>query len=153
MNRVEKATERFLKGYNCAQSVLYAFCEDLNLNEETALKISSGFGGGMGGKQEVCGAVTGGIMVLGMKYSQGENDDKTVRETTYKKTRELMERFSGRNGSCICGRLISECNLTTREGQKLFKQKDLLNRICKPCVQSSVEILENIVGLAPRQDG
>jgi len=145
MNRVERAMERFLKGYNCSQSVLYAFCEDLNLDEETALKIASGFGGGMAGKQEVCGAVTGGIMVLGLKYGQGNNEGKEAKELAYNKTRELMEGFRQRHGTCLCRELVRDCDLMTKEGQRYFKEKDLLNSICKPCVHSSVALLEQIM--------
>ncbi|PKN67298.1 MAG: hypothetical protein CVU57_02845 [Deltaproteobacteria bacterium HGW-Deltaproteobacteria-15] len=145
MSKVEKAMEKFLKGYNCAQSVLYAFCEDLNLEEETALKIAGGFGGGMAGKQEVCGAVTGGIMVIGLKYGQGADDNKRAKEIAYNKTRELMDGFRERHGTCLCRELIRDCDLMTREGQRYFKEKNLLNSVCTPCVQSAVALLEQIM--------
>ena len=141
----EIAVAKFLEGYNCAQSVLYSFCHELQIDENAALKTACGFGGGMGRKEEVCGAVTGGIMVIGSKYGRGKNDDRTTTELTYSKTRELMERFSEKHGTFICRKLLNGCELTTEEGQKHFKENDLLNRTCRLCVESVVQILECIV--------
>jgi len=136
---------KFLKGYNCAQAVFYSFCDDLQFEKNTALKMACGFGAGMGRKEEVCGAVTGGIIVIGAKYGRGENDDKTATELTYNKTRALMDQFAEKHGTFICRKLLNGCELTTEEGQKQFKKNDLLNKTCKPCVQSVVEILKNII--------
>lgn len=66
--KLDTAMQKFLAGYNCAQSVLYAFAPDLGLDGETALKVATGLGAGMARRGEVCGAVTGGILVLGLKY-------------------------------------------------------------------------------------
>lgn len=143
--RSDMAVTKFREGYNCAQSVFSSFCDELQIDENTALKIACGFGGGMGRKEEVCGAVTGGIMTIGTKYGRGRNDDRTAMETTYSKTRELMERFSEKHGTFICRKLLSGCELTNEEGQKHFKENDFLNKICVPCVQSVVGILESIL--------
>ncbi len=141
----EIATAKLSEGYNCAQAVFYSFCEVLEFDKDLALRMVCGFGAGMGRKEEVCGAVTGGIVVIGTKYGRGEKADPTATELTYKKTKELMERFAERHGSYICRKLINDCELTTEEGQKQFKENDLLNKICAPCVQSVVEILENVI--------
>jgi C_GCAxxG_C_C family probable redox protein len=122
--------------------VLYAFREEGDLSEETALKIACGLGAGMARKEEVCGAVTGGILVLGMRHGRGGKDDRSAQERTYAKTRELMERFSEKHGTVICRKLLNGCELATSEGQKYFKENDLLNKVCVPCVQSIVRILE-----------
>ncbi len=139
------AVEKFSEGYNCAQSVFYCFCDDLGFDKNTALKLATGFGGGMGRKEEVCGAVTGGIIVLGAKYGRGEKNDRAVTELTYQKTRELMDRFAAKHGTFICRQLLGGCELTTEEGQKRYKENDLFNKVCKPCIQSAVEILEKII--------
>ncbi len=143
--RSEKAVAKFSEGYNCAQSVFYAFCEDVHVDRNTALKAACGFGAGMARKEEVCGAVTGGIMVIGAKYGRGENDDRTATEGTYSKTRELMDRFSEKHGTFICRKLLNGCDLSAEEGQKYFKENDLLNKTCRVCVESVVEILESII--------
>lgn len=141
-NRSEIAASKFLEGYNCAQSVVYAFGDDLHLERELALKIACGFGAGMGRKEEVCGAVTGGIIVLGARYGRGEKDGKPATELTYQKTRALIDQFTKQHGAYICRNLLNGCDLTSEEGQKYFKENDLANRVCKRCVQSVVEILE-----------
>jgi C_GCAxxG_C_C family probable redox protein len=144
MTKSEQAVSKFMEGYNCAQSVFFSFCDDLKIEKDKALKIACGFGAGMGRKEEVCGAVTGGIIVIGAKYGRGANDDRTATEETYAKTRELMDQFAERHGTFICRKLLNGCELTTEEGQKQFID-ELFNKTCKPCVQSVVEILENIM--------
>jgi len=147
-NRTEIAISKFLEGYNCAQAVFYSFCDALQFDKNTALKMACGFGAGMGRKEEVCGAVTGGIIVIGTKYGRGEKDERTATELTYKKTRELMDQFDKKHGTFICRKLLNGCELTTEEGQKHFKENNLINKTCKPCVQSVVEILDSIMELA-----
>jgi C_GCAxxG_C_C family probable redox protein len=126
--------------------VFNAFREESNFSEETALKITCGLGTGMGRKGEVCGAVTGGILVLGMRHGRGSKDDRSARELTYLKTKELMDFFAARHGSCICRQLLNDCDLMTEAGQQQFKKNDLLNKVCKGCVQSIVEKLEEMKG-------
>jgi len=145
ISKSDLAVEKFLAGFNCAQAVFYSFCDDLQFDKNTALKIACGFGAGMGRKEEVCGAVTGGIIVIGTKYGRGEKDERAAMELTYAKTRELLNKFAQKHGTFICRKLISDCELTTEEGQKQFKENDVMNKICKPCVQSAVEILESIM--------
>lgn len=70
--KIEMAIELFLKGFNCSQSVVYGFREEIGLTDDAALKMTSGFGAGMGRKGELCGAVTGGILVLGMRHGRGK---------------------------------------------------------------------------------
>ena len=140
--RSEMALRKFSEGYNCAQSVFYAFCDDLRFDKDTALKLACGFGSGMGRKEEVCGAVSGGIMVLSAKFGRGEGGDSTATETTYRKTRAFMDGFAEKRGSFICRRLLEGCELTTEAGQRRYKEADLFDRVCRPCVQSAVELLE-----------
>ncbi len=145
MAKSEQAISKFVGGYNCAQSVFHAFCEDLKIEQDTALKIACGFGGGMARHGEVCGAVTGGIMVLGARYGRGENEDRTATDATYARVRKFMDQFARRHGSCICRELLNDCDLTTEEGRKSFAENDLSNKVCRPCVRSAVEILETIM--------
>jgi C_GCAxxG_C_C family probable redox protein len=138
------AIEKFMGGYNCAQAVIYPFSEETGISDDMALKISCGLGAGMGRKQEVCGAVTGGILVLGLRHGRGVNDEQAVTNFTYQKTSEFMSRFAERNGSFICRELLDECDLNTEAGQQEFKDRDMKNRVCKVCVESAVEILEEL---------
>jgi C_GCAxxG_C_C family probable redox protein len=141
----EVAMERFLAGYNCAQSVLFAHAPELGLDCETALKVACGLGAGMARRGEVCGAVTGGILAIGLKHGRGGQDDRSATERTYQKTLELMTRFEQRHGSCWCRKLLDGCDLRTAEGQQHFKEHDLLHKTCLGCVQSVVEALADIL--------
>ena len=145
MNRSDKAVLKFLEGYNCAQAVLFSFCDDLQFDQNLALKLSCGLGAGMGRNEEVCGAITGGILALGIQYGRGVNEEKRAMEITYEKTRELMQKFKRKHGTFICRNLLENCDLMTEQGQKYFKENDLLNKTCKLCVQSVVEILEELM--------
>ncbi|HNY51353.1 MAG TPA: C-GCAxxG-C-C family protein [Smithella sp.] len=149
MDRSEQAVAKFVSGYNCAQSVLFAFCEDIGLDKNEALKITCGFGAGMGRKEEVCGAVTGGIMAIGLKHGRGENETQKATEITYAKVRELMNLFSEKHGSYLCRQLLNGCDLSNDEGHKLYLANDYRNKVCKPCVQSVVEIVEEIMNALP----
>jgi C_GCAxxG_C_C family probable redox protein len=146
------AAEKFLAGYNCAQAVLYAYGPDLGLSGEMALKLATGLGAGMARRGEVCGAVTGGILALGLKYGRGSQQDRSATEQTYQKTLELMAGFEQRHGSCLCRVLLAGCDLRTAEGQRRFKERDLLHTTCVGCVRTVVEALAGIMG-APTGPG
>ena len=144
---VETASEKFLSGYNCAQSVLWTFAQRFGLSEDTALKIACGFGAGLGRRQEVCGAVTGGIMALGLKYGRGEKQDRTATEETYAMTQELLRRFETAHGSCNCRTLLGGCDLNTQVGRDVFKAADMQRQICAPCVRTVVAALEDLLAV------
>ncbi|MFT3780505.1 MAG: C-GCAxxG-C-C family protein [Nibricoccus sp.] len=140
----EPALEKFLSGYNCAQAVLYSACERLNFDKNMALRLSSGFGAGMARSQEVCGAVTGGIMALGLKYGRGDGEEKSKTEETYKRTRTFMSAFGEKHGSVLCRELI-KCDLSTPEGQQYFKDNELLRKTCAVCVATAIDLVASEV--------
>ena len=141
----EIAEAKFVEGYNCAQSVLFSFCDDLGLELDSALKLACGFGGGMGRQGEVCGAVSGGIMALGLKFGRGKNDQRAATELAYAKIREFMRRFSERHGSCHCRELLNGCDLTMPEGQADFKNNECFNLICRPCVRDAAQMVADMM--------
>ena len=100
------AKDLFEKGYNCSQSVVLAFCDDIGLDSETALKISSSFGGGMGRLREVCGAVSGMFMVLGMLDGYSDPLDTTAKTEHYKLIQSMAMKFKDENKSFICRELL-----------------------------------------------
>lgn len=107
MTKGELAKKLFEDGYNCAQAVLLAFCEDYGMDKETAMMISAPFGGGMGRLREVCGTVSGMNMVLGLAkrgYKKGDNASKAQ---LYKDVQTLAEKFREDNGSIICRELLN----------------------------------------------
>lgn len=105
-SKSEQAIELFNQGYNCAQSVIAAFCEDLDIEFETAVKLTSSFGGGMGKLHEVCGAVSGMFAVAGIKYGYTDPKDIKSKAAHYKLIQELASRFKEENHSIICRELL-----------------------------------------------
>ncbi|MDP6546048.1 MAG: C-GCAxxG-C-C family protein [Phycisphaerae bacterium] len=141
----ERAAEKFVSGCNCAQAVVWPFCDEIGLEADAAMRIACGFGGGIAKRQEVCGAVTGGIMVLGMILGEGKEQDRSTTEETYAKGAEFISRFESEHGSYNCLELLDGCDLNTEEGRKRVKDRDLRNETCKACVQTAVEILEEMI--------
>ena len=145
MNRIETALFRFAVGFNCSQSVLSAYAEHFGFDEETAMKISSGFGGGMGRMADTCGAVTGAFMVLGLRYGQASSD-REAKEAIYARIREFARRFQARNGSVVCRELLG-CDISAPEGLQRAKDEKLLTTICPKFVRDACEILEEMLKL------
>ncbi len=146
MTHAEMAVEKFKSGYNCAQSVLYSYAEALDIDTDLALRIANGFGGGMGRKQEVCGAVSGGILVLGLLYGRGEHDEKERGEKTYAEVRNLIDEFIKERGTICCKELLSGCSLLTEEGRKQFAADGLIER-CHGYVRTICAILDKHIRL------
>ncbi len=144
-NKSEKAAAMVAGNWNCAQSVLGVFCADLGIDRETAMKLASGFGAGMARRQEVCGAVSGAIMAVGLRHGQAREDDKASKETAYRLTLELMTRFEGEFGSCLCRELLPGIDLATEAGHQRYKDEGWSEKVCRPCVRGAVRILEEIL--------
>jgi C_GCAxxG_C_C family probable redox protein len=128
---------------SCSQAVLGAYCEKFDLDKETAYKISSGFGGGMH-LDQTCGAVTGALMVISLKFGRTKADDIEAKMKTVEATREFAEKFKARHGSIGCTQLIGY-NVSTPEGYEEAKKKDLFKQLCPDFVKSTMEILEEIL--------
>jgi len=144
MNHSDIAVNQFKKGYNCAQSVLYSYAEYLNISRDTALRISCGFGAGMGRTQEVCGAISGGILVLNHLYGRGENEDKQKQELTYLKVKELIQKFEKKYGTVNCKSLLDGCELLTTKGKETFQSNHLIEK-CYEYVEYTVKLLDEII--------
>lgn len=102
----ETAEALFTEGYNCAQSVFAAFCDETGLPRETALALASSFGGGMGRLREVCGAVTGMFMAAGLLYGRFKPGDSEAKSLHNLRIQELAARFREENGSILCRELL-----------------------------------------------
>ena len=144
MDKAKHAVKLFDEGYNCSQAVLGAFAESFGMDEKTALTLASGFGGGMGRMGGVCGALTGAIMVLGLKYGSADASDKTAKHEMYRKTRTLAEELKLRSGSLYCRDLLG-FDMSTDEGQLAAKQAGAFHD-CPEFVRMAAEILEEMLG-------
>ena len=143
MERSEQAKELFLSGYNCAQSVLLSFADDLKFSKELAQKMAAGFGGGMGKQQETCGAVTGAIMVLGLLKGEHVNNNDELKSESYGSVKELTREFIAEYKTTNCRDLIG-CDLNTPEGAEKFKEEKIMETVCTDCVKKAVQIVESI---------
>lgn len=136
MTHKEKATELFVKGYNCSQAVFGAFAEDCGINEETALKLSSSFGGGMGRLREVCGAVTAMFMVAGLLKGYSEYDDKKAKDEHYRLVQTLAKDFEKIYGTYICRDLLKTKDtapVSTVRSADFYKTRPCLRQVETCC--------------------
>ncbi len=101
----KNASEYYKSGYNCCQAVVLAYQDVLNMDTDTLLKVSSSFGGGMGRLREVCGAVSGMFMVLGLLEGYTDNKNPEAKMAHYAKVRDFADKFKAKNGSIICREL------------------------------------------------
>ncbi len=143
MTRIEESLSLFSQGFNCSQSIVAAYAPSLGLDRGTALKLASGFGGGMGRLAETCGAVTGACMVLGLKVGAA-TAEREAKEAVYSKVREFAERFKACHGTLVCRDLLG-CDLNTPEGFALAQEKKLSSRVCPPYVETAAKILEEVL--------
>lgn len=144
MSRVEEAVSLFEGGHNCAQSILSTYGVELGIDLDSALKVASGFGGGMARMAETCGAVTGSFMVLGLKFASAETGDDDAKEKTYDAVRRFAEKFSAANGSIVCRELL-DCDIGTEEGRNFAIENQLFSTRCTELVRCAAEILEEML--------
>ena len=102
----EMAKNLFKQGYNCSQAVFGSFCDLTGIDFETAMMISSSFGGGMGRLREVCGAVSGMFMTIGVLYGYSNPKDAVAKKEHYARVQELAKKFEEQNGSIVCRELL-----------------------------------------------
>lgn len=140
----EKAEKLFTEGYNCAQAVVYAFNDILELDDKMILSLSSSFGGGMGRLREVCGAVTGAFMVLGVLYGYSEVNASDKGEH-YTRIQEFANRFKEDNGSIICRELLGLGSGASEPTPEKRTKEYYEKRPCPKKVYSSAYILAEYI--------
>lgn len=128
-SRINIVAEKHSKGYNCAQAVLCTYCDLFGMDEETAFRISEGFGLGMGAMQSTCGALTGVLMLAGLKNSNGLVAPGSTKASTYKLAKELAEEFREMNTTTVC---------------KELKGIDdgVVKRSCPGCIEDAAKLVE-----------
>ena len=143
-DKVEQAVKTFSKGFNCSQSIFSTYAPLYGIDEKQALKIATGFGGGMARLQEVCGAVTGAFMVFGAKHGMTDPADKPSVGRTYQRARRFAERFRELHGTIICKEILGGIDLNSEEGHKEFVDGNLAATVCMRCVRDAAMILEEL---------
>ena len=144
MRKIEPCLSLFNSGFSCSQSVLAAYSSELGLDIPMALKVSGAFGGGIAHTGETCGAVTGALMVIGLKYGGIRTEDNEAKEKTYALAREFINRFKLRHNSTICRELLG-FDLSTPEGEQAVKEHDLRTKLCSRLVQDATGIIAEML--------
>ncbi|MBQ3044882.1 MAG: C_GCAxxG_C_C family protein [Clostridia bacterium] len=142
MSNADKAKELFESGCNCCQAVFCAFREQTNLSEEDALRLSAGFGGGMGRMREVCGAVSGMIMVLSNKFASTDPNDHAKKKELYALIQKAAGEFKEENGSIICRELLGLSEKSSDPNPEARTKEYYKKRPCSELVHCAAEIAE-----------
>ena len=142
MSDVSKATQKFRDGCACSQAILDVYGTPLGLAHEQAMRVAAGFAGGMR-LGETCGAVTGAFMVLGLRHCSADCDRPGGRAEVYARVMEFADRFRERNGSLLCRDLLG-CDISTPEGMKQARERNLFKTTCVQMVRDAAEILEEM---------
>lgn len=150
MDRIEKALEYHHRGFNCCQSVAAAFLDRTGLSEEAVLNLGAGFGAGAG-TGELCGAVSGAIMVLGLLNPVDVNDPVGSKKRAYAKSKELQRRFSERFGYLRCQDLLK--NRSKAEAEAAAAKRLGLQKHCDIMVAAAVELVEQMRAEAAGAEG
>lgn len=141
MSKIDLAEKIFRERLSCSQAILATYGPQLGLDWETAIKVSSAFGGGMSRTGVVCGAVTGALMVIGLT---SDVNDITAKDKVYDQSQVFCTQFKERHGSICCKDLLGY-DISTPEGRSMIKEKNLPQTICACFVRDAAEILETLL--------
>jgi C_GCAxxG_C_C family probable redox protein len=144
MSKIDCAVDCFNRGFSCSQAVFSTYSEELGLDSATALRIAGAFGGGMGHIGETCGAVTGALMVIGLKYGKIQAEDNAAKEKTYALVQEFASRFKAKNDSISCKGLLG-FDISTSEGMKAAREEGLFVKLCPQYVKDAAAIIEQLL--------
>lgn len=142
MEKTEEALKRFEEGYICAQAVLSLYAEELGLDLKTALKLSTTFGGGIARSGQICGAVTGALMVISLKHGRVSLEDTESKDHTYQLSESLMTRFTQKFGSTQCRSLL-DSDISSEDGLQQAKDQELFSKLCPQYIRQVMEFLED----------
>lgn len=144
MTKADEAYRCFMSRFTCSAAVFSAFSKDLNLDSDTAKKIACGFGAGISKTGNICGAVSGAIMVIGLKYGKTEAGNEAATEKTRALVRQFMQEFTKKNGSVCCTDLLGY-DLSDPEAYAAAKESGLFTTKCPGYVRDAADILERIL--------
>ena len=144
MSDVESAVRLFEGTCNCAQAILMTYGTKFGLTETQALQLGTGLGGGLARHGEVCGAVSGAILVLGLRYGMVNLDDIEPKTKTNEIVTEFIDRFNDHQRSILCRELLG-CDICTPEGREFASDKNLFKTKCPEFVRNAAELLELLV--------
>lgn len=141
----ERAKALFLEGYNCAQAVFCAFEDETGLSRETAAKLASSFGGGMGRLREVCGAVSGALLTLGFLRGYADPRDPQAKKDHYRLVQEFARRSREQNGSIICRELLRGVETTPGGEPEPRTPEYYRKRPCPELIRQAAAIVDELL--------
>ncbi len=144
MTKSDVALASFNQGFTCSSAVFSSFADELGLEERTAGKIACGFGAGISRTGNICGAVSGAIMVIGLKYGKAEQGDDAATDKTRALTRDFIREFTQKNGSVNCTELLGY-NLRNQDEYEAAARAKLFRTKCPLLVRDAAVILEKIL--------
>ncbi len=145
MKKEEIAKRYFRNSFNCAQSVLVAFGPEYGFGEDQCLKVACAFGAGLGRQQLICGAVTGALMALGLKYGKGKEDPESNKKQTYNQSVLFIQEFRRRNKSINCRELLLGLDMNDDNDLAKIKELGLFDTLCHGYVTDAVLITEKLM--------
>jgi C_GCAxxG_C_C family probable redox protein len=140
----EIARNTMASGFNCAQSVLSAFAPEMGLSKKDALRVAGPFGAGMGLMGHVCGAVTGALMTIGLKYAKTADGEDEMKARGYQLVREFCGVFEKKHGSIHCRELIG-IDLATSAGMAQAREDGVFQTKCIRYVGDAAELVEQLL--------
>jgi C_GCAxxG_C_C family probable redox protein len=149
MEKSEQAKELFMQGYNCSQSVVGAFAEELGIERAQAFKLASSFGGGMGGLREVCGAVSGMFIVAGFLYGYDDPQNPQAKAEHYKRIQSLAIKFKEKNPSIICKELLGLSGIKAEPSPAPRTAEYYKKRPCAELVAEAAQIMQDFIEQNP----
>jgi C_GCAxxG_C_C family probable redox protein len=144
IKQADEAVEAFKRGLSCSQAIFSVYGRDLGVDPETAVKVASAFGAGVAKTGEICGAVSGALMVIGLSQRPEDIKDASSREKVYAKARRFIEEFAARNASVNCTELIGY-DLSDPKQFAEAKEKKVFATRCSKLVRDAGEILEDLL--------
>ena len=143
MSKADSAVSNFEQGFSCSQAVFGAFADSLGMDRNMAMKVSDCFRSGMC-MTDVCGAFTGGIMALGLKFGRIEATDTAARDLSGKMVGKFTEQFKENTGGKLTCKDILGCDMRTAEGKAKMKEEGIRKKVCTKLVRTAGEILEEM---------
>ncbi|MCL2760346.1 MAG: C-GCAxxG-C-C family protein [Desulfuromonadales bacterium] len=141
LNKADEAVACFNDGFNCSQAIFSTYCDELGLDKETALKIACGLGGGMGGMQGTCGAVSGAYLLIGLKYGYFLKEDKAIKGKIYAVIRKFAALFEERNKTTSCRELLG-VDFVNDDKQITMER---IKTVCPKVIRDAAEIIEQML--------
>ena len=155
-DRIQRAVELFMQGYGCCQSVVCAFADLYGLDEEMALRIAAGFGGGVGRMRMMCGTVSALVILAGLERGQTRGEDREGKAACYQLVRELLETFKQRNGSIICAELLKMNGVKAETNTPQPDERNAEYYRVRPCarkVESAARVFAEYLGSSETLSG